>query len=179
MIRNIVILLLLSAAATVQLKAQGIYNMKIDSVAGTKKIDFDRFRGKKILIVNAASGDSNFVRQYRELAQLYQIYKDKLVIVVVPSNSFGDEQGTDAQVAARYVQNQAYKFPVSARLNVTNPQISALYKWLTKKADNGLIDSDVKRAFYKYIIDKNGNLIASFNESVTPMNPVIQSIINK
>jgi glutathione peroxidase len=153
--------------------------MKIDSVAGTRKIDFNNFRGKKILIVNAASADSNFSKQYGELIQLYQLYKDKVVIVVVPSNSFGNEQGTDAQVAAKYVQNKPFQFPVTKRLNVVNPQISALYKWLTKKADNGLIDSNVKKAFYKYIIDKDGKLIASFNANVTPMNPVIQVIINK
>jgi glutathione peroxidase len=180
MMRYIVILsIIFGSSAKLNAQNSNIYHFKIDSVAGVGKIDFDKFKGKKILLVNSASSDSSFTQQYRELAELYQIYKDKLVIVVIPTNSFNTEQGTDALVASRYIQPMTYKFPVTKRLNVINPQIHQLYKWLTKKTDNGVTDSEVKRPFYKYLISKDGQLIASFSYRVTPMHPIIRSAIEK
>lgn len=162
-------------------KAQNnpIYNFKIDSVAGSSKIDFDLFRGKKILIVNTASGDSSFNTQFKELMQLYQIFYGKLVIIVVPTNSFNTETGTNQQVAARYTQTYKYKFPVTERLQVRGNQIHQLYKWLTNRAENNVADYEAKRPFYKYLIDENGNLIASFNDKMGAMNEIIQNIISK
>ncbi len=181
MMRNLFLMTLLTVVISSGLHAQNlpIYNFKIDSITGSGKIDFDKFRGKKILIVNASSADSNFTQQYRELTQLCQIYKDKLVIVVVPSNSFNTETGTDQQVASRYAQSLIYKFPVSKRLNVTNPQIHLLFKWLTKQSDNGVTDSEIKKPFYKYLISKDGKLISSFNQKISPMHPLLRSVIEK
>jgi glutathione peroxidase len=104
-------LLMITSVASAQ--NNPVYNFKVDSVAGNGKIDFNQFRGKKILIVNTASGDSNFNVQFKELMQLYQLYYEKLVIIAVPTNSFNTEPGTNQQVAARYTQTHKYKFPVT------------------------------------------------------------------
>lgn len=172
-------LLFTTVTNSVQAQSQSIYNLKIDSIAGNAKIDFQSFKGKRILIVNTASSDSNFKQQYNELIQLYQIYNQKLVVIAVPSNSFNSEVGTTQQVSARYSQFGKHKFPVTIRLSVTNTQIHPLYKWLTRKVDNGVADSEIRRPFYKFLIDTDGRLIASFNEKVTPMSDIIQTLVNR
>ncbi len=179
--RKIFLMTVLTAliGSSLQAQNQPIYNFKIDSVAGSGKIDFNQFRGKKILIVNSGSTDSNFKQQYKELIQLSQIYKEKLVVIVVPTNNFNTENGNNQQVAARYTQPGTFHFPVTERLNVRNPQIHLLFKWLTRQSDNGVTDSEIKTSFYKYLIDANGKLIASFNAKVSPMHSIIQSAINR
>lgn len=155
-----------------------IYSFKIDSIQGTKKIDFAAFQGKKILIVNTASRDSSF-NQYNELKQLYQLYKERLVIIVIPSNSFNSEPATNQQLTPVYTQAFIYQFPVAAKMNVTNPNIHALYKWLTRQTDNGLTNSEVKKSCYKYLIGTDGKLIASFNHMIRPMSPIIRGAIER
>lgn len=158
---------------------QPIYNFKIDSVAGTTKIDFSQFQGKKILIVNCASADTGFSRNYKELIQLYQIYRDKLVVLAIPTNSFGSESGTPQEIALKYIQYNTYKFPVTTRLNVNGSQIHNLYRWLTSQSNNGIANSAVSAPFYKYLISKDGKLIASFNGKVSPMSLIIQNTIQR
>lgn len=177
--KNAILVILLTITAALQLHAQNqqIYNFKIDSVAGNNKIDFNVFRGKKILIVNTASADSNFNVQFKELMQLYQIYYEKLIIIVVPTNSFNTEPGTNQQIAARYNQTFKYKFPVTQKLQVMGNQIHPLFKWLSTRAENNVADYEVRKPFYKYLIGADGKLLAAFNEKVSPMSDLIQSKI--
>lgn len=179
--RKFILFLIVIFSLSTRTKGQNvpIYNIKIDSVAGPNKIDFSKFRGKKILIVNCASGDSTFKANYNELIQLYQIYRDKLVIVVVPTNSFGTEPGTDQQISEKYVHYNTYKFPVTTKVNVTGPQMHNLFRWLTSQSENGVVTTQVRSAFYKYLISKDGKLIATFNNKINPMSSIIRSSVER
>jgi len=74
-----------------------IYNFKVEGLDGGK-IDFASFKGKKILIVNTAS-KCGYTPQYTELEELYEKYKDKLVVIGFPANNFGgQEPGTNAEI---------------------------------------------------------------------------------
>ena len=86
-----------------------IYSYNIDSIAGNHSVNFSSFQGKKILIVNMASGDTSF-SQYNQLKQLYQVYKDSLVIVVIPANISNTEPGTNQQIAPSYTFNPVPPF---------------------------------------------------------------------
>lgn len=172
-------ILFIATIQSLQAQNQAIYNFKIDSVIGGNKIDFERFKGKKILIISTASTDSAFERNYKELIQLNQIYHEKLIIIAVPTNSFNTEQGTNQQVAQRYIQTGKYKFPVTGRMNVNGAQINLLFRWLTTKTENTVADFDIKKPFYKYLINEHGKLIAAFNEKVNPMSEAIQKIVFK
>lgn len=93
------ILTVLTLMLSMELNAQSIYDFKVDALtSGT--IDFSKFKGKKILIVNTAS-ECGYTPQYEGLESLYKEFKDKkLVIVGVPANQFGgQEPGSNAEIA--------------------------------------------------------------------------------
>ena len=159
------------------IKAQtSIYSFQLDSIVGPTRINFSAFQGKKILIVNTASQDTSF-SQYEELKQLYQLYKDSLVIVVVPSNSFGSEQGGNSQIATSYTQTTAFKFPVSRKEKVKNPEIHPLYAWLTTLSLNGMLSSEVSKPCFKYLINKNGEFRGVYGPRIRPMSTIMRHAI--
>ena len=67
-----------------------IYDIKINDISGNS-IDLNSFKGKKILFVNVAS-ECGFTGQYGPLQQLYNTYKDKLMVIGVPCNQFGGQE---------------------------------------------------------------------------------------
>ena len=70
--------------------AQSVYDSKINTIDGIS-IDFNDFKGKYILFVNVAS-NCGFTKQYKQLEELYQIYKSDLVVVGLPCNQFGGQE---------------------------------------------------------------------------------------
>ena len=169
----LVLLLLIGINTTAQ---SSIYSFQIDSVANGSVIDFNAFAGKKILIVNTASGDSAF-SQYEELKQLQQLYADSLIIVIVPSYSFGNEQLPEAEMAASYQQTSGVYFPVSVKLAVAGSNIHPLYSWLTQQSLNAVMDTDIKTDFQKFLIDREGKLVGVFSKRVRPLSSAMHQAI--
>jgi glutathione peroxidase len=145
-----------------------IYKIKIDSAGRNKKIDFSAFKEKKILIVNAASQDSNF-SQFEELQQLSLLQKDSLVVVIVPSNSFNSEPANDSAFTLMYNLQANDNFFTTTKISVTGNGIHSLYKWLTQKLENGAVDTEVKAPFKKFLINEKGILIGVFSKRVKPL----------
>jgi glutathione peroxidase-family protein len=144
-----------------------IYKFKADSAKGVGIIDFASFQGKRILIVNAARQDSAF-GQYNELLQLYKLYKDSLVIIVFPSNSFNNEPLDSSQLGQAYT-SPGKQFIIAAKTVVTGAAINPLYAWLANASANGVMDAPLRHAFTKYLIGKNGQIKGVFNNQVSPM----------
>jgi glutathione peroxidase len=145
-----------------------IYEFKVDGLSGGI-IDFSQFKGKKILIVNTAS-KCGFTPQYEYLEKLYEKYKDKLVIVGFPANNFGSQEpGTNDEIKAFCTKNYGVTFPMAAKVSVKGDDIAPIYKWLTNKSENGVMDADIKWNFTKFLLDENGNLIAKFDSKIGPM----------
>jgi len=89
--------LFLTLALAFTLADPGIYDFKVPGLEGGT-IDFSKFKGKKIMIVNTASKCGN-TPQYADLEKLYEEYKDKLVIVGFPANNFGQQEpGTNIEI---------------------------------------------------------------------------------
>ena len=155
-----------------------IYSFQIDSVTGNSVINFSAFQGKKILVINAASSDSAS-DQYVQIKQLNSLYKDSLVIIVVPSNSFNTENADGSAMLSFYSQDLNNRFPVTKKVSVKGFDIAPLYQWLTQKTKNGVMDSEVKRSFQKYLISKSGKLIGVFSGKIKPLDaPLIKAITN-
>lgn len=174
---KIILTMFIVCLLSLNVKSQtSIYSFELDSITGSSKISFAAFQGKKILIVNTASQDTSF-SQYEELKQLYQLYKDSLVIVVVPSNSFGSEQGGNNQIAANYTQTTQFKFPVSRKEKVKNPDIHPLYAWLTTQAQNGMLSSEVTKPCFKYLINRNGEFRGIYGPRIRPMSTIMRQAI--
>jgi glutathione peroxidase len=155
-----------------------IYGFKIDSVAGTTKIDFDNYHNKKMVIVNIASNDS-LVSQLSELEQFYQIYKDSVLVIAIPSNSFNSEPLSESAIADLCSGAYHIHFPVSARVNVIGANTDSLYKWLTTKSLNSLMDATVRGAYQKFLINRDGKLVGVVSRKMRPMETAFRRVIEK
>ena len=157
---------------------QSFYDLTINSIDG-ELINFNNFKGKKILIVNVAS-NCGFTSQYRALEDLFQQYKDSLVILGVPCNQFGgQEPKNEVEIIEFCKSNYGVTFLMSEKVHVKGNNQHPLYSWLTNKKKNGSSSSSVKWNFQKYLIDNNGKLINYFYSTTSPTSPKITSIIEQ
>lgn len=153
---------------------QSIYDFKVEGLEGGT-IDFATFKGKKILIVNTAS-ECGYTPQYKELQSLYEQYKEKLVIVGFPANNFGgQEPGSAAQIKAFCEKNYGVTFPMAAKVSVKGSDMAPLYKWLTSKEANGVLEAEIGWNFNKFLIDEKGHMVAYFPSKIKPMGEEITS----
>lgn len=144
-----------------------IHQFTVKGIDG-KKIDFKKFKGKKILVVNTASA-CGYTPQYEALQKLYTTHSDKLVVVGFPCNQFGSqESGTEAEIKEFCKARYGVTFPLSAKIDVKGENQSPLYKWLCSKELNGVLDAEIKWNFNKFLLDEDGKLLAYFGSKVTP-----------
>ncbi|MFH0866641.1 MAG: glutathione peroxidase [Bacteroidota bacterium] len=151
------------------------YDFKATTIDG-KEFDFISLKGKKVLIVNTAS-KCGFTTQYKDLEELYETYgSDKFVIIGFPANNFlWQEPGSDDTIQAFCTRNYGVTFQMMSKISVKGDSIHPLYKWLTSKEENGVMDAPVTWNFQKYMIDENGNLV----DMVKPKeSPKCEKIIN-
>lgn len=155
-----------------------IHRFKVEGIAGNK-IDFADFKGKKILVVNVAS-ECGYTPQYAQLQELYETHKDKLIIVGFPSNDFGgQEPGSSAEIAHFCKMRYGVSFPMTEKIHIKGPEIHPLYHWLTHKSENGVMDSEVKWNFQKYLLNETGQLIDIFPASLNPLEDSLLSQISE
>jgi glutathione peroxidase len=153
-----------------------IHRFKVEGIAG-EEIDFAKFKGKKILVVNVAS-ECGYTPQYAQLQELYEAYSHKLVIVGFPSNDFGaQEPGSNASVAKFCQLRYGVSFPLTVKVHIKAPNVHPVYQWLTQQSENGVMDSEVKWNFQKYLLDEAGQLIDTFLPSCSPLDEHILSHI--
>lgn len=152
-----------------------IYTVPYTSSNGTTG-SFSAFQGKKILIVNIATG-SDKVSQIGQLQNLYQQYQDSLVVIAFPSNSFGNESKTNTEIrqTCETVFNATYV--IAEKGDVTGASMIPVYQWLSSQTANGVMNVVIKGDFQKILIDGNGNLIGVFGPDIDPMDARIRSAI--
>jgi len=149
-----------------------IHRFKVKSIEGAT-IDFAAFKGKKILVVNTAS-ECGYTPQYEDLQKLYDQYKSKLVVVGFPANNFGgQEPGSDTEIRAFCKARYGVSFPLASKVSVKGNDMAPIYKWLTSKAENGVLDATIGWNFNKFLLDENGKLLAFFPSKVKPMSDEI------
>jgi glutathione peroxidase len=160
-------------------KAKTVYHISLKSLDGKSNIDLASFKGKKILFVNTAS-ECGYTYQYEGLEQLYKDKKDKLVIIGCPCNQFGFQEPGDSSKIREFCSKKfSVTFLLSEKLEVKGNQQHPLYKWLTQKTENGVLDTEVKWNFNKYLIGTDGKLIAYFPSKVKPNDSALLSLIDK
>ena len=169
--KNIITSLLLLSNVLIA-SAQSIYDSKINTIDGVS-IDFNDFKGKYILFVNVAS-KCGFTKQYAQLEELYQAYKNDLVVIGLPCNQFGGQEPGDAQEIKSFcTENFGVSFIITEKINTKGSELHPIYAWLTDKKLNGQINSTVKWNFQKYLLNKDGKLIDYFNSTTSPMSSKI------
>jgi len=160
------------------ISAVSLYDFKVPALTGGGTIDFSKYKGKKILIVNTASKCGN-TPQYASLEKLYEKYKDKLVIVGFPANNFGQQEpGTNGEIEEFCKKNYGVSFPMAEKVSVKGDDIHPLFKYLVSEAEKKGFTDPIKWNFTKFLLDENGNLITVINNKVDPMSDEVTKYLN-
>lgn len=144
----------------------GMYDIAVKDIDG-KDLKLSKYAGKVVLVVNVASA-CGFTPQYNDLVQLDKKYSSKgLVIIGAPCNQFGaQEPGSNADIK-KFAAARGAKFPMLSKLDVNGPYASPLYKFL-KAEKGGVLTSDVKWNFSKFLVDREGNVVERYFSTSTP-----------
>ena len=148
------------------------YDFKINSISGDI-IDLNDFKGKPVLVVNTASY-CGFTKQYDDMQELWERYKDKgLIVLGIPSNSFNQEKKNNSDVKEFCEVNFNINFPLTEITDVKGDNAHEIYKWAKENFGKSAIP---KWNFYKILINKEGKIEDTY-ASLT--NPTSKKIINK
>jgi len=175
-------LIVLAAGAILMAGSAGaasVYDYTLSSIDG-KPTPLASFKGKVVLLVNVASR-CGYTPQYTGLEALYEKYKDQgFVIVGFPANNFGaQEPGTNEEIKTFCKSKYSVTFPMMAKVSVKGDDATPLYQFLTSKAANPATDGEIKWNFTKFLVDKDGNVIARFEPKVTPEDPALVGAVEK
>ncbi len=154
-----------------------LYDVSYVNAGGETK-SFNQFEGKKILIVNIATG-SEKAGQLTALKQLQQQFADSLVVIAFPSNSFGNEPGSNEEILQVCNQQYGINFLLGAKGNVTGQDKMTIFSWLADKTMNGVMNAPAVGDFQKFLIDKTGSVIGTFSPSTSPLDPKIITAITE
>ena len=145
-----------------------LYGFEAESLSGGSTSLGD-YRGQVLLIVNTAS-KCGFTPQYEGLEALYRKHKDKgFAILGFPCNQFGAQEPGDAAEIANFCSlTYDVDFPMFAKIEVNGPKTHPLYDYL-KSRKRGLLGSKgIKWNFTKFLIDRQGEVVARFAPTVKP-----------
>jgi glutathione peroxidase len=147
--------------------ANSIYEFKINSLDG-KVIDFAKFKGEKLLIVNTASKCGK-TPQYAGLEKLHEQFGDKVNVLGFPANNFlWQEPGSSEEIAAFCERNYGVKFQMFEKVSVKGGDQHPLYQWLEAKTGQ-----HPDWNFAKYLVNEDGTQVTFFNSSVQPLDESI------
>lgn len=133
------------------------------------------FKGKVVLVVNTAS-KCGYTPQYSGLEKLYEKYKDRgLVVIGFPANNFGgQEPGTNEQIASFCSTTYGVTFPMMAKISVLGTDEHPLFVQLTEHAG---INGPIQWNFSKFLLNRNGKLVARYASKTEPNDPHLTSKI--
>ena len=153
-----ILLFMIFLSVDIMAQSEDFYSIKVKTLEGDT-FDFTSLRGKKVMIVNTASR-CGYTPQYKELEELYTKQGgDGFVILGFPANNFANQEpGTAEEIREFCTARYGVTFPMMDKISVKGKDIHPLYQWLTQKSKNGVLDSEVRWNFQKYLIDENGNL---------------------
>ena len=156
-----------------------IYEFTMRNIDG-ENVKLDAYKGKVILIVNVAS-KCGYTPQYEGLEALYQKHKDSgLVILGFPANNFlSQEPGTEAEIKEFCSTKYKVTFPMFAKISVKGEDQHPLYTYLTNKRSNPDFAGDISWNFNKFLIDRQGKVVARFGSKDTPEGEAITSAVTK
>jgi glutathione peroxidase len=122
-----------------------------------------QYAGKVVLVVNTASY-CGFTPQYEGLEALYAKYRDRgLVVLGFPSNDFAQEPGSSKDIADFCYNTYGVKFPMLGKTHVRGSDANPMYALLAQETGTA-----PKWNFYKYLIDRKGQVVGSYNSMVKP-----------
>jgi glutathione peroxidase len=132
-------------------------------------VNLSDYRGKVVMIVNVAS-KCGYTPQYDALEKLYLADKDRgLVIIGFPANNFkSQEPGTDEEIKKFCSSKYNVTFPLMSKISVKGDDMAPLYQFLTSADKDGKFGGDIAWNFTKFVVDRNGQVVARFASKVKP-----------
>jgi glutathione peroxidase len=160
-------------------KESPVLGQTMETLSG-QKADLAKYEGKVLLIVNVAS-QCGATPQYEPLQEVYDKYKGQgLVVLGFPCNQFGaQEPGTSEEIASFCKENYGVGFPMFAKIDVNGPDAAPLYKHLTSKEAVPDDAGPVKWNFEKFLIGRDGKVVARFRTPVRPDDPKVIAAIER
>jgi glutathione peroxidase len=150
-----------------------LYDLTASTLAGQPQ-PLSAYRGKVSLVVNVASA-CGFTPQYAGLEKLFEEYRQKgLVVLGFPSNEFGaQEPGTAEEIQTFCETKFGVKFPMFEKIATQGAAQSPVYQFLTAQ------HAPPKWNFHKYLVGKNGEVLASFPSKVAPDSAELRQAIDQ
>lgn len=142
-------------------------------------VDLAKYRGQVLILVNTAS-KCGLTPQYAELEQLYRQHKDRgLRILAFPANDFGQQEpGTDSEIRQFCSANYNVSFDLFSKVAVVGTEKAPLYRYLTEQTEPSL-RGDIKWNFTKFLVNRNGQVVARFEPKVKPDSPEFKAALEK
>lgn len=156
-----------------------VYGQQMKTLAG-KEVDLSTYKDKVLLIVNTAS-KCGATPQYEPLQALHEKYRDKgLVVIGFPCNQFGGQEPGSAEVIQKFcTENYDVDFDMFAKVDVNGSDAAPLFKFLTSDK-TGLDDQgSIRWNFEKFLVSRDGKVVARFRTSVQPDSPEVVAKIEK
>ncbi|MBX9690361.1 MAG: glutathione peroxidase [Candidatus Obscuribacterales bacterium] len=143
-----------------------IYTFKAKALDGSE-IDFSKFKGDVLLIVNTASA-CGYTPQYAGLEELNKKFADKgLKVLGFPCNQFGQQEpGQSHEIASFCKKNYGVDFQMFEKIDVNGNNAHPLYKYLTG-AENGNAQA-IKWNFTKFLVDRHGKVVKRYESGTKP-----------
>jgi len=156
--------------------AAGLLDVSYRPLAGKAPVRLnDKYAGQVLLVVNTAS-KCGYTPQYEGLEALHQKYAGRgFAVLGFPSNDFkGQEPGNEQQIQEFCTLTYGVKFPMFEKVHVTGPETTPLYRALTKAT--GVAPG---WNFHKYLISRDGRVVANFPSKTTPDDPALVAAIER
>ena len=153
-----------------------LFDFEINTINGGE-LKLSKFKGKTLLLVNVAS-KCGFTKQYTDLQNLYELYKDRgLIVLGIPSNQFGgQEPASESEIKNFCETNFNITFPMTSKYNVKGENSHPIYLWAKETYGKSAIP---KWNFHKILINKQGKVEDTFVSFTNPMSKKIIKKIDK
>ena len=152
------------------------YDFELELITG-ETISLDKYEGKTVLLVNVAS-KCGFTKQYTDLQNLWEKYREKnLIVLGVPSNQFGSQEpGSNDEIKDFCETNFNINFPMTSKYDVKGENAHDVYKWAKDAFGKSAVP---KWNFHKILIDKNGKIHDTYASFTNPMSKKIINELEK
>lgn len=154
-----------------------MHDFTVRSIDGVD-VNLSSYKGKVVLVVNVASF-CGYTKQYAPLEALYRKYKDRgLVILGFPANDFGaQEPGTNEEIKSFCSMKYEVSFPMFSKISVKGDDKAPVYQFLTSGGGDANLAGEVDWNFEKFLVGKDGALLARFKSRVDPLSADLTSAI--
>lgn len=174
---GLMLLPFLDVAAGAADPPKSVHDVTVKTIDG-QEVKLDQYKGKVLLIVNTAS-QCGYTPQYQGMQSVYEKYKDKgLEVLAFPANEFGgQEPGSNEEIKSFCTMRYRTTFPLFAKIVVDGSNKHPLYQFLTAKETNPKFAGDIPWNFTKFLVDRNGQVIARFEPKDAPESAAVTQAI--